>query len=52
MAITIYSAWKGYYDKELQLTTTQHTLMLQAISFFVYMEAGAAVRSCRRLGFP
>ncbi|KAL9125800.1 MAG: hypothetical protein Q9217_005055 [Psora testacea] len=43
MVITVYGAWKGHYSKEFKLTTSQRTLMLQTISFMVYMVGGAAV---------
>ncbi|KAH8684448.1 potassium channel-like protein [Tricladium varicosporioides] len=45
MLITVWGAYKGHYDKEFQLTISQRTLMLQTISFLVYLLAGAAVYS-------
>lgn len=45
MLITVWGASKGHYDKEFQLTMSQRTLMLQTISFLVYLLAGAAVFS-------
>ncbi|KAI9675048.1 MAG: Potassium channel [Caeruleum heppii] len=43
MTITVWGAVKGRYSKEFKLTTSQRTLMLQTISFLVYLFAGAAV---------
>ena len=43
MVITVYGAWKGHYSKEFKLTMSQRTLMLQTISFMIYMLGGAAV---------
>ena len=43
MMITVYGTHKGYYEKEVRLSVTQHTLMLLTISFLIYLEAGAAV---------
>ncbi|TVY23310.1 Outward-rectifier potassium channel [Lachnellula hyalina] len=45
MSSTFYGAYKGYYEKEFQLTMSQRTLMLQTISFLIYLLAGAAVYS-------
>lgn len=45
MVLTMYGASKGYYEKEFKLTMSQRTLMLQTISFMVYMLGGAAVYS-------
>ncbi|KAH7346453.1 potassium channel-like protein [Rhexocercosporidium sp. MPI-PUGE-AT-0058] len=45
MLITVWGASKGHYDKDFQLTMSQRTLMLQTISFLVYLLAGAAVFS-------
>ena len=45
MLITAYGAIRGHYDKEFQLTMSQRTLMLQTISFLIYLLAGAAVYS-------
>jgi potassium channel subfamily K len=45
MLVTVYGAMRGHYDKEFQLTMSQRTLMLQTISFLVYLLAGAAVYS-------
>jgi potassium channel subfamily K len=43
MLVTVYGAYKGHYDKDFQLTMSQRTLMLQTISFLVYLLSGAAV---------
>ncbi|KAL9627808.1 MAG: hypothetical protein Q9204_006316, partial [Flavoplaca sp. TL-2023a] len=43
MCVTVYGAYKGHYKQEFKLTMSQRTLMLQTISFMVYMLAGAAV---------
>jgi len=45
MLITVWGASKGHYDKEFQLTMSQRTLMLQTISFLVYLLCGATVFS-------
>lgn len=45
MAVTIYGAYKGHYDKDFNLTTSQRTLMLQTIMFLVYLLVGALVFS-------
>ena len=43
MVITVYGAQKGHYSKEFKLNMSQRTLMLQTISFMVYMVGGAGV---------
>lgn len=43
MVATVYGAWKGHYSREFKLTMSQRTLMLQTISFMVYMVGGAGV---------
>lgn len=43
MVVTVYGAFRGHYPKEFKLTMSQRTLMLQTISFLVYLLAGAAV---------
>jgi len=43
MLITVWGAYKGHYSREFQLTTSQRTLMLQTISFLVYLLSGAAI---------
>jgi potassium channel subfamily K len=45
MVVTVWGAYKGHYDKEFQLTMSQRTLMLQTISYLVYLLCGAAVYS-------
>ncbi|TVY57474.1 Outward-rectifier potassium channel TOK1 [Lachnellula cervina] len=45
MSGTFYGAYMGHYEKEFQLTMSQRTLMLQTISFLMYLLAGAAVYS-------
>ena len=43
MVYTVYGAWKGHYPKEFKLSMSQRTLMLQTISFMIYMVGGAGV---------
>ncbi|MCJ1463066.1 Potassium channel [Pseudocyphellaria aurata] len=43
MTFNLYGAYKGHFPKEFKLTISQRTLMLQTISFMVYMLCGAAV---------
>ena len=43
MVITVYGARKGHYSKEFKLNTSQRTLMLQTMSFMIYMLGGAGV---------
>jgi potassium channel subfamily K len=43
MVVTVIGAYQGHYDKEFKLTMSQRTLMLQTISFLVYLELGATV---------
>lgn len=43
MVFTVYGAWKGHYSKEFKLSMSQRTLMLQTISFMIYMLGGAGV---------
>jgi potassium channel subfamily K, other eukaryote len=45
MCITVWGAYRGNYSKEFKLTISQRTLMLQTISFMVYLLVGAAVYS-------
>lgn len=45
MVFTVYGAFKGHFPKEFKLTMSQRTLMLQTISFMVYMLGGAAIYS-------
>lgn len=43
MCITVYGAYAGHYSKEFKLTVSQRTLMLQTISFMVYLLLGALI---------
>ncbi|KAI9780275.1 MAG: Potassium channel [Geoglossum umbratile] len=43
MVVTVLGAYKGHYPREFKLTISQRTLMLQTISFLVYLLSGAAV---------
>ena len=43
MVVTVIGAQRGHYEKEFKLTMSQRTLMLQTISFLVYLLSGAAV---------
>ncbi|KAK2752686.1 Potassium channel [Arachnomyces sp. PD_36] len=43
MVVTVYGAYKGHYSQEFSLTTSQRTLMLQTISFMVYLLGGSAI---------
>lgn len=43
MVFTVIGAWRGHYPKEFKLNTSQRTLMLQTISFMIYMTAGAGI---------
>lgn len=43
MCITVYGAHKGHYSKDFKLTISQRTLMLQTMSFMVYLLLGALV---------
>ena len=45
MCVTVWGAYKGHYSKEFKLTVAQRTLMLQTISFLVYLLLGALVYS-------
>ena len=45
MAINVWGAYAGHYEKEFQLTMSQRTLMLQTIFYFVYLLCGAVVFS-------
>ncbi|KAF2007315.1 potassium channel-like protein [Amniculicola lignicola CBS 123094] len=45
MVVTVHGAYKGHYPKEFRLTPSQRTLMLQTISFVVYLLLGALVFS-------
>jgi potassium channel subfamily K len=43
MVATAWGAAKGHYSREFKLTTSQRTLMLQTIIFFIYLLGGSAV---------
>lgn len=43
MVITFWGAHKGHYPPTFKLSMSQRTLMLQTISFLVYLLAGSAV---------
>ena len=43
MCVTVYGAFREHYPKEFRLSASQRTLMLQTISFMVYMVGGGAV---------
>ncbi|QIW99308.1 hypothetical protein AMS68_004826 [Peltaster fructicola] len=45
MCLTVYGANKRYYDKSFSLSRSQRTLMLQTMSFFIYLLLGALVWS-------
>jgi potassium channel subfamily K len=45
MLLTVTGAYEGFYEKDFKLTMSQRTLMLQTITFLVYLLAGAAVFS-------
>lgn len=45
MCVTVWGAYKGHYSKEFKLTMSQRTLMLQTISFLVYVMLGALIYS-------
>ena len=43
MCLTVYGAIRGHYKKNFELTSSQRTLMLQTMSFIVYLMLGALV---------
>lgn len=45
MILTVVGAYRGHYRKAFRLTPSQRTLMLQTISFVVYLLLGALVFS-------
>lgn len=45
MVVTFWGAYTGHYEKDFLLTPSQRTLMLQTISFLVYLLLGALVFS-------
>lgn len=45
MCITVWGAYRGSYSKDFNLTVAQRTLMLQTISYLVYLLIGALIYS-------
>ncbi len=45
MCVTVWGAYRGHYSREFKLTMSQRTLILQTISFIVYLLVGAAMYS-------
>ena len=45
MLMTVYGAFSNKYKREFKLTMSQRTLMLQTISFLVYLLGGASIYS-------
>ncbi|KAI5364610.1 Putative Two pore domain potassium channel [Septoria linicola] len=45
MCITVHGANRGYFAKDFYLTNAQRTLMLQTMSFIIYLLLGALVYS-------
>lgn len=45
MAVTVWGAQAGHYEKDFGLTTSQRTLMLQTIMFLMYLLLGALIFS-------
>ncbi|RDL37084.1 putative potassium channel [Venustampulla echinocandica] len=45
MVANVWGAYRGHFERDFQLTISQRTLMLQTISFFVYLLTGSAVFS-------
>lgn len=45
MVITVLGAYGGHYPKDFQLTMSQRTLMLQTITFLIYLLVGALIFS-------
>jgi potassium channel subfamily K len=45
LVMTVVGAYTGHYSKEFNLSNSQRTLMLQTISFVVYLMLGALVYS-------
>ncbi|KAI9848346.1 MAG: Potassium channel [Thelocarpon superellum] len=43
MVATVWGAFRGHYSRDFKLSTSQRTLMLQTISYLIYLQAGAAV---------
>ncbi|KAF4548584.1 Ion channel-like protein 2 [Elsinoe fawcettii] len=45
MSLTAWGAWKGHFEGGFKLTMAQRTLMLQTMSFVVYLLLGALIYS-------
>ena len=45
MVVTVWGSQTGHYEKDFMLTPSQRTLMLQTISFLIYLLLGALVFS-------
>lgn len=45
MVVTVWGSSKGHYEKDFMLTPSQRTLMLQTISFLIYLLIGALIFS-------
>ncbi|CCC06623.1 unnamed protein product [Sordaria macrospora k-hell] len=45
MVITVWGSQAGHYEKDFMLTPSQRTLMLQTISFLIYLHLGALIFS-------
>ncbi|PGH03671.1 hypothetical protein GX51_03935 [Blastomyces parvus] len=43
MVVTVFGAQRKHYSKEFRLTTNQRSLMLQTITWLVYLLGGAAI---------
>lgn len=43
MCITVWGAYRGKYSKNFELTVAQRTLMLQTMSFLIYLLVGALI---------
>lgn len=45
MVVTVFGAHRGHYPKDFRLTVSQRSLMLQTISFMIYLLLGALMFS-------
>ncbi|KAK1779666.1 hypothetical protein QBC45DRAFT_130267 [Copromyces sp. CBS 386.78] len=45
MVVTVWGSQAGHYEKDFMLTPSQRTLMLQTISFLIYLHLGALIFS-------
>lgn len=45
MVLTVWGSQTGHYEKDFMLTPSQRTLMLQTISFLIYLHLGALIFS-------